>query len=43
MTGHPLDEKNQELLEGGRVHWLQKPFSIVEFNRVARNLLEETC
>ena len=43
MTGHPLDEKNQELLEGGRVHWLQKPFSIVEFNRVARTLLEENC
>jgi PAS domain S-box-containing protein len=42
VTGHPLEEKSQELLEGGRVHWLQKPFSIVEFNRVARTLLEET-
>ncbi len=33
ITGHPLDETNQELLEQGGVVWLQKPFSISEFNQ----------
>ena len=39
ITGHPMDGKNQALLEGGRVHWLQKPFSIQEFSRTLRTLL----
>jgi DNA-binding response OmpR family regulator len=33
ITGHPLDETNQELLEQGGVVWLQKPFTISEFNQ----------
>jgi two-component system, cell cycle sensor histidine kinase and response regulator CckA len=27
ITGHPLKEDSQDLLERGNVHWLQKPFS----------------
>ena len=38
ITGHPLDSENQGLLEKGRVHWLQKPFSIREFNQAVNSL-----
>jgi len=40
VTGHPLEGENQALLEGGDVHWLQKPFSAREFTRAVQNLLE---
>jgi PAS domain S-box-containing protein len=40
VTGHPLEGENQAFLEGGGVHWLQKPFSAREFTRVVQNLLE---
>ncbi|MCI0519519.1 MAG: response regulator, partial [Chloroflexi bacterium] len=33
VTGHPLEGDSQELLEKGRVHWLQKPFSVQVFNQ----------
>jgi PAS domain S-box-containing protein len=33
VTGHPLEGDSQELLERGRVHWLQKPFSVQVFNQ----------
>jgi signal transduction histidine kinase len=39
VTGHPLDAENQALLEKGRVHWLQKPFSVREFALTLRELL----
>jgi GAF domain-containing protein/signal transduction histidine kinase/CheY-like chemotaxis protein len=40
ITGHPLDPKSQAILEKGNVHWLQKPFSVREFNLALRSLLE---
>ncbi len=40
ITGHPLEGQNQALLEGGDVHWLQKPFSMHEFNHAVNLLLQ---
>ncbi len=40
ITGHPLDHKSQSILEKGNVHWLQKPFSVREFNLALKSLLE---
>jgi two-component system, cell cycle sensor histidine kinase and response regulator CckA len=40
VTGHPLDMRDQALLEKGSIHWLQKPFSLQEFNRAIQVLLE---
>ncbi|GAB4480657.1 MAG: hypothetical protein Kow0088_22390 [Anaerolineales bacterium] len=40
ITGHPLSEENRAALEGGQIHWLQKPFSIAEFNQAIQTLLE---
>lgn len=42
ITGHPLDETSQRLLQGGQVHWMQKPFSASSFNIMVKDLLEET-
>jgi CheY-like chemotaxis protein len=42
ITGHPLNEDDQALLEQGRVHWLQKPFSVAEFNQVIKGLITQT-
>ena len=33
VTGHPMNDESQELLEKGNVHWLQKPFSVKEFSQ----------
>ncbi len=41
ITGHPLEVENQTLLERGTVHWLQKPFSVREFNQAVRTLLDK--
>ncbi len=41
ITGHPLGKESQELLENGSVSWLQKPFSIQEFNLAVRRLAGE--
>jgi PAS domain S-box-containing protein len=41
ITGHPLQEENQALLEKGSVHWMQKPFSVPDFSQVVQELLEE--
>jgi len=41
ITGHPMEGENQLLLEIGRVHWLQKPFSIQEFSQAMQQLIEE--
>jgi CheY-like chemotaxis protein len=42
VTGHPLDKDSQALLEHGEVHWLQKPFSVQEFNQTVQVLLRES-
>ncbi len=42
VTGHPMEAENQALLEIGRVHWLQKPFTIQEFSQAIQKLMEET-
>jgi PAS domain S-box-containing protein len=39
ITGHPLGEDDQAVLEGGSVDWLQKPFSVPEFSRVVKELI----
>lgn len=39
ITGHPLREEDQALLEKGKVHWLQKPFTARDFCRVLKGLL----
>ncbi len=41
ITGHPLDETVRSRLGEGQFHWLQKPFSAQELNRVIRELLDE--
>ncbi|PWH18060.1 MAG: hypothetical protein DDG59_06755 [Anaerolineae bacterium] len=41
ITGHPLTEEYRTALEGGQIHWLQKPFSIPEFNQAIRTLFEQ--
>ena len=40
VTGHPMENENQALLEKGNVHWLQKPFSIREFNQAVSALAD---
>jgi signal transduction histidine kinase/CheY-like chemotaxis protein len=39
ITGHPLQEENQALLEESRVSWLQKPFSVADFGHAIQTLL----
>ncbi len=39
ITGHPLDDQNQQILQQGKVHWLQKPFTIQEFNQFLIELM----
>lgn len=41
ITGHPENESDQALLQGGEVSWLQKPFSAGDFNHAVQNLLHE--
>ncbi len=41
MTGHPLEGENQALLENGDVAWLQKPFSIQQFNQAVQALVAD--
>jgi GAF domain-containing protein/ActR/RegA family two-component response regulator len=41
VTGHPLEIESQTMLEMGNYHWLQKPFSMFEFNQAVRALLKE--
>jgi CheY-like chemotaxis protein len=40
VTGHPLEGENQEMLEKGKVNWLQKPFSAQAFNQAVFALLQ---
>ena len=39
ITGHPLQEENQALLESGNVNWLQKPFAVPAFYQMTRQLV----
>jgi CheY-like chemotaxis protein len=39
VTGHPVNEKDQAILEEGRVYWLQKPFSIQAFSQAVHGLV----
>jgi signal transduction histidine kinase/GAF domain-containing protein len=39
VTGHPMESENQSMLEKGNVHWLQKPFSIRDFNQAVKDLM----
>jgi two-component system cell cycle sensor histidine kinase/response regulator CckA len=39
VTGHPFDPSDRALLETGKVHWLQKPFSAHDFSDAIRALL----
>jgi CheY-like chemotaxis protein len=41
ITGHPVKEGDQTLLESGNVHWLQKPFSVGVFNEAVYSFLHE--
>ncbi|UCE00773.1 MAG: GAF domain-containing protein [Chloroflexota bacterium] len=41
ITGHPVSEKDQTLLESGNIHWLQKPFSVGVLNEVIHNILHQ--
>jgi signal transduction histidine kinase/putative methionine-R-sulfoxide reductase with GAF domain/ActR/RegA family two-component response regulator len=39
ITGHPVNEEDQRILEIGRVHWLQKPFSVSALSEKVRSLV----
>ncbi len=41
ITGHPIAEQDQTLLESGNVHWLQKPFSVGVLNETIHNFFQE--
>ncbi len=41
VTGHPLEDRDQEVLEKSGVPWLQKPFSVVEFFQTVEVLLKK--
>jgi two-component system cell cycle sensor histidine kinase/response regulator CckA len=41
ITGHPVIEQDQTLLESGNVHWLQKPFSVGALNEAVHSFLQE--
>jgi DNA-binding NtrC family response regulator len=39
ITGHPVELETETILEKGKIHWLQKPFSVQEFKRTVQLLL----
>jgi GAF domain-containing protein/ActR/RegA family two-component response regulator len=39
VTGHPVREQDQAILEQGKVQWLQKPFSVQNFCQIVQSLL----
>jgi GAF domain-containing protein/ActR/RegA family two-component response regulator len=41
VTGHPIREQDQQILQKGKVHWLQKPFPVLEFSQAVYNLLSD--
>lgn len=40
ITGHPVNEDDQRILEIGRVHWLQKPFTVSALSEKVRSLVQ---
>lgn len=41
MTGHPLEGKSGSLLSKSDVPWLQKPFTVQQFQQVVRQIFED--
>jgi len=41
ITGHPLEEDSQALLEEGQADWIQKPFSVSQFTQIVKKLLKD--
>jgi signal transduction histidine kinase/ActR/RegA family two-component response regulator len=41
ITGHPLEEQDQGVLERGNVDWLQKPFSLTDFSQAVQRLIDQ--
>jgi signal transduction histidine kinase len=39
ITGHPVELESEAILEKGKIHWLQKPFSVQEFTCSVQSLL----
>jgi PAS domain S-box-containing protein len=42
VTGHPLEDQVQKVLERGNIYWLQKPFTITEINKAIKKLLVDS-
>jgi nitrogen-specific signal transduction histidine kinase len=42
VTGHPMGDERQSLLEENQITWLQKPFSVPEFFFAVEELLTES-
>jgi CheY-like chemotaxis protein len=42
ITGHPLDNQVQGILERSNMVWLQKPFSVTDVNKAIGKLLAES-
>ena len=42
VTGHPMGDERQILLEENQITWLQKPFSVPEFFFAVEELLTES-
>lgn len=42
ITGHPLDNRDKTNLEKGKLHWIQKPFSVQEFTYQMQQLLVQS-
>lgn len=41
ITGHPLETNGKVMLEKGSVNWLQKPFTVSDFNHAIHMLISE--
>jgi len=39
LTGHPMEDETRYFLEKGNVQWMQKPFSVVELNKIVTDIL----
>jgi CheY-like chemotaxis protein len=42
ITGHPLEENQQIMAKSENLNWLQKPFSVGEFNQAVSILLNDS-
>ncbi|RPI28813.1 MAG: response regulator, partial [Chloroflexota bacterium] len=39
ITGHPMETSSHAMMEKTNIRWLQKPFSVVEFNRSVQQMV----